>query len=126
MQVRPDFLHDCRRGRKHHRADRAVAVFLADRLRTTTGSLETSELQLDEGTEDTDELATHLMATVSMAGLRLSEMQGATGVRPRDATDAAIAGMEKRSPYENGEPTLASWNEVAGWLRRPEGLRGAA
>jgi len=52
----------------------SVAVFLADRLRTTTGSLGT-ELQLDETIEDTDELAPHLMAHISMAGLRFAEMQ---------------------------------------------------
>jgi len=52
----------------------SVAVFLADRLRTTTGSLGTP-LQLDESIEDTDELATHLMAHISMAGLRFAEMQ---------------------------------------------------
>jgi len=53
----------------------SVAVFLADRLRTTTGSLGAQEPQLDESIEDQDELATHLMANISMAGLRFSEMQ---------------------------------------------------
>jgi len=53
----------------------SVAVFLADRLRTTTGSLGTQQPQLDENIEDPDELATHLMANVSMAGLRFAEMQ---------------------------------------------------
>lgn len=53
----------------------ALAVFLADRLRTTTGNLGARTLQLDEGVEDTDELAAHLMANVSMAGLRFAEMQ---------------------------------------------------
>lgn len=53
----------------------SVAVFLADRLRTTTGSLGTEEPQLDESIEDTDELAPHLMANISMAGLRFAEMQ---------------------------------------------------
>jgi CRP-like cAMP-binding protein len=53
---------------------KSVAVFLADRLRTTTESLGTGP-QLDESIEDTDELATHLMAQVSMAGLRFAEMQ---------------------------------------------------
>jgi CRP/FNR family transcriptional regulator, cyclic AMP receptor protein len=53
----------------------SVAVFLADRLRTTTGRLGTQELQLDESIEDADELAPHLMANISMAGLRFAEMQ---------------------------------------------------
>lgn len=53
----------------------SIAVFLADRLRTTTGSLGTQEPQLDESIEDTDELATHLMANISMAGFRFAEMQ---------------------------------------------------
>jgi CRP-like cAMP-binding protein len=53
----------------------SIAVFLADRLRTTTTGLGTGELQLDERIEDSDELATHLMANVSMAGLRFAEMQ---------------------------------------------------
>jgi CRP/FNR family cyclic AMP-dependent transcriptional regulator len=53
----------------------SVAVFLADRLRKTTGSLGTEEPQLDESIEDTDELAPHLMANISMAGLRFAEMQ---------------------------------------------------
>lgn len=53
----------------------SIAVFLADRLRTTTGSLGTQEPQLDESIEDTDELATNLMANISLAGLRFAEMQ---------------------------------------------------
>ena len=53
----------------------SVAVFLADRLRTTTGRLGTQEVQLDESIEDADELAPHLMANISMAGLRFTEMQ---------------------------------------------------
>ena len=53
----------------------SLAVFLADRLRTTTGSLGAGELQLDEAIEDVDELAPHLMANISMAGLRFNEMQ---------------------------------------------------
>ena len=53
----------------------SVAVFLADRLRTTTGRLGTQEVQLDESIEDADELAPHLMANISMAGLRFAEMQ---------------------------------------------------
>jgi CRP-like cAMP-binding protein len=54
---------------------RAMAVFLADRLRMTTGSLGTRAPQLDESIEDTDELGAHLMASLSMAGLRFAEMQ---------------------------------------------------
>lgn len=61
----------------------SIAVFLADRLRTTTTGLGTEELQLDESIEDADELGSHLMANVSMAGLRFAEMQrrhlGASG-----------------------------------------------
>jgi CRP-like cAMP-binding protein len=53
----------------------SLAVFLADRLRTTTGRLGTDEVQLDESIEDADELAAHLMANISMAGLRFAEMQ---------------------------------------------------
>jgi hypothetical protein len=52
-----------------------MAVFLADRLRMTTGSLGTRAPQLDESIEDTDELGAHLMASLSMAGLRFAEMQ---------------------------------------------------
>jgi hypothetical protein len=50
-------------------------VFLADRLRTTTGALGASAPRLDESIEDDDELAPHLMANISMAGLRFGEMQ---------------------------------------------------
>jgi CRP-like cAMP-binding protein len=53
----------------------SIAVFLSDRLRTTTGSLGTQKLQLEESIEDTDELAPDLMANISMAGLRFAEMQ---------------------------------------------------
>jgi CRP-like cAMP-binding protein len=53
----------------------SLAVFLADRLRTTTGSLGGKDLQLSEDVEDVDELASHLMANISMAGLRFTEMQ---------------------------------------------------
>ncbi len=54
----------------------SLAVFLADRLRTTTGSLGSADVQLTEDIEDVDELAPHLMANISMAGLRFNEMQG--------------------------------------------------
>lgn len=53
----------------------SIAVFLADRLRATTGSLGAEGPQLAEDVEDLDELAPHLMANVSMAGLRFTEMQ---------------------------------------------------
>ena len=53
----------------------SLAVFLADRLRTTTGSLGSRDLQLAEDVEDVDELASHLMANISMAGMRFTEMQ---------------------------------------------------
>jgi CRP-like cAMP-binding protein len=61
---------------------RSLAVFLADRLRTTVGTLGGGKLQLDESIEDEDELATHLLEGVSMAGLRFAEMQrGRWGAR---------------------------------------------
>ncbi len=53
----------------------ALAVFLADRLRTTTGRLGGTDLRLAEDVEDVDELASHLMANISMAGLRFTAMQ---------------------------------------------------
>jgi CRP-like cAMP-binding protein len=54
---------------------RSIAVFLADRLRTTVGSLGVQKLVLDESIEDADELAPHLLSHLSMAGARFSEMQ---------------------------------------------------
>ena len=54
---------------------RAMATFLADRLRTTTGNLGGKDLELDEDIEDTDELAPHLLDNISLAGTRFSEMQ---------------------------------------------------
>jgi CRP-like cAMP-binding protein len=54
---------------------RALATFLADRLRTTVGGLGSKELELDENIEDLDELAPHLMDNLSLAGTRFSEMQ---------------------------------------------------
>jgi CRP-like cAMP-binding protein len=51
---------------------RAMATFMADRLRTTVG---TGALELDEDIEDVDEVAPHLMDNISMAGVRFSEMQ---------------------------------------------------
>ena len=53
----------------------SLSVFLADRLRTTVGSLGVQELELDENIEDVDELAPHLLSHVSMAGTRFAEMQ---------------------------------------------------
>ena len=54
---------------------RAMATFMADRLRTTVGNFGTGELELDEDIEDADEVAPHLMDNISMAGARFSEMQ---------------------------------------------------
>lgn len=53
----------------------SLAVFLADRLRATTGSLGAGKLQLAENVEDEDELASHLLEGLSTAGLRFAEMQ---------------------------------------------------
>jgi CRP/FNR family cyclic AMP-dependent transcriptional regulator len=54
---------------------KSIATFLADRLRTTTGSLGVQTLELDEQIEDVDELAPHLLDNISMAGTRFAEMQ---------------------------------------------------
>jgi CRP-like cAMP-binding protein len=54
---------------------RSIAVFLADRLRTTVGSLGVQKMQLNEDIEDEEELAPHLLGNVSMAGVRFAEMQ---------------------------------------------------
>jgi CRP/FNR family transcriptional regulator, cyclic AMP receptor protein len=54
---------------------RSLAVFLADRLRTTTGSLGAGTLQLAENVEDEDELASHLLEGLAAAGLRFADMQ---------------------------------------------------
>jgi len=54
---------------------RAMATFMADRLRTTVGNFGTGALELDEEIEDLDEVAPHLMDSISMAGARFSEMQ---------------------------------------------------
>lgn len=54
---------------------RALATFLADRLRSTVGGLGSKGLDLDESVEDLDELAPHLMDNLSLAGTRFSEMQ---------------------------------------------------
>lgn len=53
----------------------SLAVFLADRLRTTNRALETKKLQLGEDVEDVDELPAHLLDNMSMAGTRFAEMQ---------------------------------------------------
>jgi CRP/FNR family transcriptional regulator, cyclic AMP receptor protein len=53
----------------------SLAAYLADRLRTTVGSLGVQKLNLDESIEDTDELASHLLSNLSMAGTRFTEMQ---------------------------------------------------
>jgi CRP/FNR family cyclic AMP-dependent transcriptional regulator len=57
---------------------RAVAMFLADRLRTTLGTFGTGALELDEEIEDVDEVAPHLLDNISLAGTRFSEMQRRT------------------------------------------------
>jgi CRP-like cAMP-binding protein len=54
---------------------RAMATFMADRLRTTVGNFGTGAMELDEDIEDLDEVAPHLMDNISMAGSRFSEMQ---------------------------------------------------
>jgi CRP/FNR family cyclic AMP-dependent transcriptional regulator len=54
---------------------RAMATFMADRLRTTVGNFGTGKLEMDEEIEDVDEVAPHLMDNISMAGARFSEMQ---------------------------------------------------
>ncbi len=53
----------------------ALAIFLADRLRTYMVKVETQKPTLDENIEDQDELAAHLLNNVSMAGSRFAEMQ---------------------------------------------------
>jgi len=53
----------------------ALAAYLADRLRVTVGSLGVQELNLDENIQDADELASHLLSNLSMAGTRFAEMQ---------------------------------------------------
>jgi signal-transduction protein with cAMP-binding, CBS, and nucleotidyltransferase domain len=57
---------------------RAMATFMADRLRTTVGNFGTGAMELDEEIEDVDEVAPHLMDNISMAGARFSEMQRRT------------------------------------------------
>jgi CRP-like cAMP-binding protein len=59
---------------------RALAMFMADRLRTTVGNMgKTPGAQddepLDMEIDDVDEVAPHLMDNISMAGSRFSEMQ---------------------------------------------------
>jgi CRP-like cAMP-binding protein len=53
----------------------SLAAYLADRLRTTVGSLGVQKLNLDEDVEDADELAPHLLSNLSIAGTRFAEMQ---------------------------------------------------
>ncbi len=54
---------------------RSVAVFLADRLRTRTGSLGAGRLEFVENVEAEDEIPVHLLEGISTAGLRFAEMQ---------------------------------------------------
>ena len=53
----------------------AMATFMADRLRTTVGNFGTGLFELDEDGEDADDVAPHLMDSISTAGARFSEMQ---------------------------------------------------
>ena len=74
---------------------RSVAVFLADRLRTRTGSLGAGRLEFAENEEAEDEIPVHLLEGLSTAGLRFAEMQrrewgGAQAERARG--DEAAAG----------------------------------
>ena len=54
---------------------RAMATFMADRLRTTVGNFGTGALELEDDVDDSDEAATHLVDDVSLAMARFSEMQ---------------------------------------------------
>lgn len=52
---------------------KAIAVFLAQRLRTTVTSMGYSETQtLDEGSEDEDEISPDLLDSLSLAGARFN------------------------------------------------------
>jgi len=53
----------------------AMAIFMADRLRTANTTLSGNAVELDEEIEDLDELAPHLLDSLSMAGDRFSRMQ---------------------------------------------------
>jgi CRP-like cAMP-binding protein len=53
----------------------AMAIFMADRLRTANATLSGKAVQLEESIEDFDELAPHLLDSLSMAGDRFSRMQ---------------------------------------------------
>jgi CRP/FNR family cyclic AMP-dependent transcriptional regulator len=53
----------------------SIAAFLADRLRAEVAKGGSRRLKLEESIEDEDELASHLLSNVSMAGTRLAEMQ---------------------------------------------------
>lgn len=53
----------------------AIAIFLADRLRATTANIGGKKAQLSEDVEDIDEMALHLLDSVSLAGIRFAEMQ---------------------------------------------------
>lgn len=54
---------------------RALAMFLADRLRTTVGNLGSAPESDSGELDELDELAPYLMDNISMAGARFSEMQ---------------------------------------------------
>ncbi len=53
----------------------SIAVYLADRLRATVGSLGVQQEALDENIEEADEMAPHLLSNISIAGMRFAEMQ---------------------------------------------------
>jgi hypothetical protein len=53
----------------------AMAIFLADRLRTANATISGKAVELDEAIEDFDELAPHLLDSLSIAGDRFSRMQ---------------------------------------------------
>lgn len=54
----------------------SMAVFLADRLRSTTGLLVPGDqLELAEDIEDRDELSPHLLETLSLSGTKFAAMQ---------------------------------------------------
>jgi CRP-like cAMP-binding protein len=57
---------------------RAMATFMADRLRTTVGHFGTGATEADDEGEEVDEVAPYLMDMISMAGSRFAEMQRRT------------------------------------------------
>ena len=78
---------------------RSVAVFLADRLRTRTGSLGAGRLEFAENVEADDEIPVHLLEGLSTAGLRFAEMQ-------RREWGGAQAEQVRRGEAAAGPPDL--------------------